>query len=151
MYVYICIYLHIYRVFQKNSYHFLIDIILQSWPILIHMISNFNSMFKNNSIFHVKCMFFLFIYRNAIHWGKKTFDHKTEFRVVSTHAVKIWDHLNENSSFFSAEPSTSQNIKFFFKQPVFWREKMVRKRIFFFHRRNIVPAPFAVLYGEILQ
>ena len=36
--------------------------------------------------------FFLFSWRNAIRQRRK------EFWVVSTHAVKIWDHLNENWS-----------------------------------------------------
>ena len=39
------------------------------WPVLVQMISNFNSVCRNNLKFCF--MFFLLKYRNAIHWKRK--------------------------------------------------------------------------------
>ena len=43
---------------------------LISWPILIQMISNFNTMWRNNSKFYVY-LFFFSRYRNTIHQKRK--------------------------------------------------------------------------------
>ena len=65
---------------------------LITWPVLIQMISNFNSMCRNNSKFYV---LWGVEYRNAICWKSKG-AFKTlniVYWVISTHDAKIWDRF----------------------------------------------------------
>ena len=69
--------------------------------------------------------FFLFVYRNGIHWKRKgVWAFNIEFWVL-TFAVKIWDHLNEdslklrNAIFLSKINCITQMESTFIKQGVY--------------------------------
>ena len=88
-----------YKLFQKNLHHLWYKRFLRkiksfcnliTWQIQVEMISNFNSMGRNNSKFYTQCLNACFF-----QWMKfpcrKRKKKDTKHCIFSTHMAKIWD------------------------------------------------------------
>ena len=91
IYIYIFIHTHTHR-WHFRKIHFILQSnnLTNSYQILTACVETIlNSMLN---------VFFLVSYRNAIPWEKMLLNIKHRIWLISTHGVKIGDHLNKNSS-----------------------------------------------------